>query len=45
MASKKEIVKKIKIILTQGFSSEQDAFNFFDKNNDASLNKKAIKEM
>ena len=42
MASKKKILKKIKIVLTQGFETEQQAFDFFDKNKDGKLSKKEI---
>lgn len=42
MSSKKEILKKIKIILTQNFDSQEDAFNYFDKNNDKKLDKSEI---
>ena len=42
MASKKKILKKIKIVLTGNFDDPQDAFNFFDKNNDGALSKKEI---
>lgn len=42
MASKKKILKKIKIVLTGNFDNHQDAFNFFDKNSDGALSKKEI---
>lgn len=42
MASKKQILKKIQIVLTKHFDSPQDAFNFFDKNEDGKLSKKEI---
>jgi len=42
MASKKQIVKKIRIVLTSNFDSPEDAFNFFDKNSDGALSKKEI---
>ena len=42
MASKKKILKKIRIVLTGNFEKPQDAFNFFDKNSDGALSKKEI---
>jgi len=42
MASKKEILRKIKIVLTQNFETEEEAFNFFDKNKDGKLSKREI---
>lgn len=39
MASKKEILGKIRILITQKFNDPQEAFNFFDKNGDGYLNK------
>ena len=45
MASKKEILNKIKILITQRFATPQDAFNFFDKNGDGYLNKKELKKL
>ena len=42
MASKKKILKKIKILLTQSFETEEKAFAFFDKNQDGTLSKKEI---
>ncbi|MEE9348514.1 MAG: EF-hand domain-containing protein [Flavobacteriaceae bacterium] len=42
MASKKEILRKIKIVLTQNFESEEAAFAFFDKDKDGKLSKKEI---
>lgn len=38
MAGRKEILKKIRILITQEFDNPQDAFNFFDKNGDGYLN-------
>jgi len=37
MASRKEILKRIRILITQEFDNPQDAFNFFDKNGDGYL--------
>lgn len=39
MASKKEILGKIRILITQQFDDPQEAFNFFDKNGDGYLTK------
>jgi len=43
MASKKEILKKIRILITQKFNSPEEAFKFFDKNEDGYLTKKELK--
>jgi len=47
MASKKEkeILSKIKILLTQEFDNPEDAFNFFDKNNDGDLVRSEVKSL
>lgn len=47
MASKKEkeILSKIKILLTQEFDNPEDAFNFFDKNNDGDLARSEVKSL
>lgn len=47
MASKKEkqILKKIKILLTQQFDDPQEAFEFFDKNEDGNLSRKEVKAL
>ena len=42
MASKKKILKKIQIVITNHFDTPEDAFNFFDKNGDGTLSKKEI---
>ena len=42
MASKKEILSKIKIVLTQSFENQESAFDFFDKNKDGTLSRKEI---
>lgn len=39
MASKKEILNKIKILITQKFDNPEDAFAFFDKKGDGYLEK------
>lgn len=45
MASKKQILNKVKILLTQSFDDPQKAFKFFDKNKDGHLNKKELKSL
>lgn len=45
MASKKEILNKIRILITQEFDSAEEAFNFFDKNKDGYLTKKELKKL
>lgn len=45
MASKKEILNKIRILITQEFEKPEDAFNFFDKNSDGYLEKKELKSL
>lgn len=47
MASKKEkqILSKIKILLTQQFENPQEAFDFFDKNEDGNLSRIEVKEL
>jgi len=42
MGSKKEIVSKIRIVLTNHFETPEKAFSFFDKNSDGALSKKEI---
>ncbi len=42
MASKKQIVDKIRIVLTGNFETQEEAFSFFDKDSDGSLSKKEI---
>jgi Ca2+-binding EF-hand superfamily protein len=42
MASKKDILKKIQIIITNHFKTPEDAFNFFDKDGDGKLSKEEI---
>lgn len=44
MASKKEILGRIKILLTQSFEKPEDAYEFFDKDGDKQLSKKELKE-
>lgn len=45
MASKKEILNKIKILISTRFDDPKEAFDFFDKNKDGALNKKEIKKL
>lgn len=47
MAGKKEkkIINKIRILLTQHFENPEDAFKFFDKNQDGSLSKNEVKAL
>jgi len=45
MASKKQILNKIKILITQSFATPQEAFEFFDKNGDGYLSKKELKKL
>ena len=42
MPSKKEILKKNKIVLTQNFNTLEEAFAFFDKDKNGKLSKKEI---
>jgi len=45
MASKKEILSKIRILITQKFETPEEAFKFFDKNQDGFLTKKELKKL
>jgi len=45
MASKREILNKIRILITQSFKTPKQAFHFFDKNKDGYLNKKELKKL
>ncbi|MGB3608247.1 MAG: EF-hand domain-containing protein [Psychroserpens sp.] len=42
MTSKKEILRKIEIVVTNHFNSPEAAFSFFDSNGDKSLSKEEI---
>ena len=42
MANKKQILNKIKILITQKFDKPEDAFAFFDKKGDGYLEKKEL---
>ncbi|WP_298367317.1 EF-hand domain-containing protein [uncultured Lutibacter sp.] len=45
MESKKTILKKIQILITNQFSTPEDAFNFFDKKGSGKLSKTEIVEL
>lgn len=45
MASKKEIFKKLRILITQSFNDPKLAFDFFDKNQDGELTKSELKTL
>ena len=45
MASKRVILKKIKNLITKSFKTQEEAFAFFDKNADQSLDKKELKKL
>ena len=45
MASKKVILKKLRILITQEFKSAEEAFSFFDKNEDGFLTKGELKNL
>ena len=45
MASKKEILGKIRILITQDFKDPNEAFNFFDKNGDGYLEYGEMKKL
>jgi len=42
MVSKKTILKKIQILITNHYERPEDAFNFFDKSGNGKLNKREI---
>jgi len=42
MASKKTILKKIQILITNHYETPEEAFDFFDKNGNGRLTKKEI---
>ena len=42
MASKKKILKKIQIVITNHFDTPEAAFDFFDKSGNGTLSKKEI---
>jgi len=43
MASKKDILRKLKILITRNFQTEEEAFNYFDKNSNATLARSEVK--
>ena len=45
MASKREILDKIRILITQKFNTPEEAFQFFDRNQDGYLQKKELKKL
>lgn len=45
MASKKIILRKIQIVLTNHFETPEAAFSFFDKSSDGKLSKKEISSL
>ena len=45
MASKKDVLNKIKILLTRRFKSDKDAINFFDKDSNLYLDKSEVAEL
>ena len=45
MASKKDILRKIRILLNQQFDTPHAAFAFFDKGGDGKLSRSEIKNM
>lgn len=45
MASKQEILGKIKIMISTKFDDPKAAFDYFDGNKDGALNKKELKKM
>ena len=45
MASKREILNKIRILITQKYTSPQEAFDFFDRNKDGYLSKSELKKL
>ena len=45
MGAKESILRKIRILITNQFDSPEEAFSFFDSNNDGRLKKSEIKKM
>ena len=45
MASKKEILGKLKILITRRFETDEDAFNYFDKNSNLYLDRDEVVEL
>jgi len=45
MASKKDILNKLKILITRRFKSDEDAFNYFDKNSNLYLDREEVVDL
>ncbi len=45
MASKKQILNKLRILITQKFDDPEQAFQFFDKNSDGKLSASELKKL
>lgn len=45
MGAKENILRKIRILITNQFDSPEDAFKFFDSDNDGRLKKTEIKKL
>ena len=45
MSTKEQILNKIQILITNHFSTPEEAFAFFDKDGDGKLTKSEIKEL
>ncbi|MDH3650603.1 MAG: EF-hand domain-containing protein [Saprospiraceae bacterium] len=45
MASKKQILNRLKILITQKFDNPEQAFHFFDKNGDGFLSASELKHL
>jgi len=45
MSKKKDILNKIKVLITQSFEKPEDAFAFFDKNADGKIEKDELKKL
>jgi Ca2+-binding EF-hand superfamily protein len=45
MGAKENILRKIRILITNQFDSPEEAFSFFDSDNDGRLRKSEIKKM
>ncbi|MGC1633016.1 MAG: hypothetical protein WA749_12975 [Gelidibacter sp.] len=45
MSTKETILSKIQILISKNFKTTEEAFAFFDKDNDGKLTKKEISEL
>ena len=45
MASKKDILNKLKILISRRFKSDEDAMNYFDKNSNLYLEKSEVVDL